>query len=33
MDQGRIEALDTPVNLKEAYKAGDMNEVFVQIAR
>lgn len=33
MDRGKIEALDTPANLKEVYGAGDMNEVFVQIAR
>lgn len=33
MDQGRIEALDTPGNLKSRYKASTMNDVFVQIAR
>ncbi len=33
MDQGRIEALDTPARLKEKYQAANMNQVFVQIAR
>jgi len=33
MDRGRIEALDTPENLKERYQATSMNDVFVQIAR
>lgn len=33
MEQGRIEALDTPQNLKKRYKAENMNEVFVGIAR
>jgi ABC-2 type transport system ATP-binding protein len=33
MDAGRIEALDSPANLKEKYHAGNMDEVFIQIAR
>jgi len=33
MDLGRIEALDTPANLKQTYGVDNMNEVFVQIAR
>lgn len=33
MSEGRIEALDTPVNLKKKYNAKDMNEVFMRIAR
>ena len=33
MSEGRIEALDTPVNLKKQYDAKDINEVFVKIAR
>ena len=33
MDQGRIEAMDTPRNLKTRYQASDMNDVFVRIAR
>jgi ABC-2 type transport system ATP-binding protein len=33
MDQGRIEALDTPQNLKMKYQAENMDEVFVKIAR
>jgi ABC-2 type transport system ATP-binding protein len=33
MDRGRIEALDTPDNLKHKYQASTMNDVFVQIAR
>jgi ABC-2 type transport system ATP-binding protein len=33
MDAGRIEALDTPAKLKEKYKARNMDEVFVKIAR
>ncbi len=33
MANGKIEALDTPGNLKEKYKAKNMNEVFVKIAR
>ena len=33
MVQGRIEALDTPRNLRRDHQAGDMNEVFLQLAR
>ena len=33
MDAGRIEALDTPENLKKQYSAKNMDEVFVKIAR
>jgi ABC-2 type transport system ATP-binding protein len=33
MDQGRIEAMDTPRNLKSRYQASNMNDVFVRIAR
>ncbi len=33
MNAGRIEALDTPANLKKQYKAGSMNDVFIKIAR
>jgi len=33
MDAGKIEALDTPVKLKEKYKAKNMDEVFIKIAR
>lgn len=33
MDQGRIEAMDTPGNLKAQYQASNMNDVFVRIAR
>ena len=33
MVDGRIEALDTPAALKQAYKADTMNEVFLQLAR
>ena len=33
MDAGKIEALDTPENLKKKYKAKNMDEVFVKIAR
>lgn len=33
MDQGRIEAMDTPWNLKARYQASNMNDVFVRIAR
>lgn len=33
MDQGRIEAMDTPRNLKNRYQASNMNDVFVRIAR
>jgi ABC-2 type transport system ATP-binding protein len=33
MNNGRIEALDTPENLKQQYSAKNMDEVFVKIAR
>jgi len=33
MDAGKIEALDTPANLKAKYKAKNMDEVFLRIAR
>lgn len=33
MDAGKIEALDTPENLKKEYSAKNMDEVFVRIAR
>ncbi len=33
MDAGRIEALDTPENLKKQYNARNMDEVFVKISR
>jgi len=33
MVDGRIEALDTPGNLKKQFKARDMDEVFTQLAR
>lgn len=33
MVDGKIEALDTPGKLKEHYKAGSMNDVFLQLAR
>src|SRR6056297_59411 len=33
MEQGRIEALDSPAKLKEHYAADNMDEVFVKIAR
>ncbi len=33
MDAGKIEALDTPDNLKAKYKVKNMDEVFVKIAR
>lgn len=33
MEEGKIEALDTPQKLKEKYNAKDMNEVFLHIAR
>jgi len=33
MVDGRIEALDTPGNLKERYEAKDIGEVFVSLAR
>jgi len=33
MVNGRIEALDTPGNLKENHKSGSMHEVFLKLAR
>jgi ABC-2 type transport system ATP-binding protein len=33
MAEGRIEALDTPNNLKKTYNSGTMDEVFLKIAR
>ncbi|UCH14350.1 MAG: ABC transporter ATP-binding protein [Bacteroidales bacterium] len=33
MSEGRIEALDTPANLKTKYSASNMDEVFLKIAR
>jgi ABC-2 type transport system ATP-binding protein len=33
MSEGKIEALDTPVNLKKQFDAANINEVFVKIAR
>ncbi len=33
MDEGKIVALDTPLNLIEQYKVQNMDEVFVKIAR
>jgi ABC-2 type transport system ATP-binding protein len=33
MVDGKIEALDTPGNLKENYAASNMDEVFHQLAR
>lgn len=33
MVDGRIEALDTPANLKEQYKVNSMNDVFLALAR
>ncbi len=33
MVDGRIDALDTPANLKKIYDAGSMDEVFLQLAR
>ncbi|MDR2887860.1 MAG: ABC transporter ATP-binding protein [Bacteroidales bacterium] len=33
MNEGRIEALDTPGNLKQKYNAGSIEEVFIKIAR
>ncbi len=33
MREGRIEALDTPDNLKQKYEAENMNEVFLKLAR
>ncbi len=33
MDEGKIEALDTPAALKQTYNSANMDEVFIQIAR
>jgi len=33
MDEGKIKAIDSPKKLKDSYRAGNMDEVFVQIAR
>ncbi len=33
MVEGKIAALDTPDNLKKHYRAGSMNDVFLQLAR
>ncbi len=33
MSEGKIEALDTPANLKKKYRAKNMDEVFIRIAR
>jgi ABC-2 type transport system ATP-binding protein len=33
MVDGRVEALDTPANLKKRFSANNMNEVFYQLAR
>ncbi len=33
MVDGRVEALDTPANLKKQFSANNMNEVFYQLAR
>ena len=33
MEAGRIEAIGTPVELMDEYKAGNMDEVFIKIAR
>lgn len=33
MRDGKIEALDTPQNLKQKYEANNMNEVFLKLAR
>jgi ABC-2 type transport system ATP-binding protein len=33
MVDGRIDALDTPANLKLKYNASSMNEVFLRLAR
>jgi ABC-2 type transport system ATP-binding protein len=33
MVDGKVEALDSPANLKKQYKAGAMDEVFYQLAR
>ena len=33
MVNGKIEALDTPKNLKKTYEADSMNDVFLKLAR
>ena len=33
MVNGKIEAIDSPKKLKEQYKAENMNEVFLKLAR
>jgi ABC-2 type transport system ATP-binding protein len=33
MVDGRIEALDTPANLKQTHHSSTMDEVFLQLAR
>lgn len=33
MVDGRIDALDTPAGLKESFEAGDIEEVFIELAR
>jgi ABC-2 type transport system ATP-binding protein len=33
MVDGKIEALDTPINLKKQFNATSMDEVFLQLAR
>jgi len=33
MVDGRIDALDTPANLKQTYNASSMDEVFLMLAR
>jgi ABC-2 type transport system ATP-binding protein len=33
MVNGKIEALDTPIKLKEQFKAANMNDVFLKLAR
>ncbi len=33
MNEGKIEALDTPAGLKQKYQAGSIEEVFIRIAR
>lgn len=33
MDEGKIEALDTPAEFKKKYQAGSIEEVFIRIAR
>ena len=33
MVDGKVEALDTPANLKQQFKVQSMDEVFLQLAR